>query len=309
MAEKNLSDAHFHVPFVEDLRTFVDDFARTQGFIFAQTTTPQEFVSMPERLGMPCNATQDLDQALAALNLVGIRLGLGLHPWWVPAADDALAQTLDLFDQLMPRTRFIGEVGLDFSARRVATKEQQLRALRHILARCAQDAGGDDSAQGKSSQGARDASDNDGAGADACCPRRVLSLHCVHAYDDLLALLRESGITARATCIFHWFSGSSQQLQTAQSLGCCFSVSHRMLSSKRGREYAKAIPLDRLLLETDAPYVSNPDLSHASVVPYALADLEAELSEGLSMLASVRKEDVQTIANDLNKTSIILFSE
>ena len=53
--------------------------------------------------------------------------------------------------------------------------------------------------------------------------------------------------------IFHWFSGSSAQLKRARDLGCFFSVNAFMLQTKRGREYAKAIPLDRLLIETDLP--------------------------------------------------------
>jgi len=40
----------------------------------------------------------------------------------------------------------------------------------------------------------------------------------------------------------------------------------RMLATKRGREYARQIPLDRLLLETDAPTEENEDTTAQSLV-------------------------------------------
>ena len=40
----------------------------------------------------------------------------------------------------------------------------------------------------------------------------------------------------------------------------------RMLASKRGREYARQIPLDRLLLETDAPAEANTETSAQSLI-------------------------------------------
>lgn len=53
--------------------------------------------------------------------------------------------------------------------------------------------------------------------------------------------------------IFHWFSGASDDLHRAIKLGCFFSVGPRMLASRRGREYARQIPVSQLLLETDMP--------------------------------------------------------
>ena len=69
----------------------------------------------------------------------------------------------------------------------------------------------------------------------------------------IMDMLEKYELLEDNTIIFHWFSGSSAQLKRARDLGCFFSVNAFMLQTKRGREYAKAIPLDRLLIETDLP--------------------------------------------------------
>ena len=150
-----------------------------------------------------------------------IQLGLGLHPWWIGEQH----HQLDDFMALLPQKQVVGEVGLDFSDRFQTSEEAQLLALGEILRAC-------------SEQGSK-----------------VISLHCVDAYDEMLGLLFSTDVAETCHCIFHWFSGSSDQLQSAIKLGCFFSVSERMLDTKRGRSYVAQIPRERLLIETDAPRV------------------------------------------------------
>ena len=186
-----------------------------------------------------------------------IKLAVGLHPWWVSADEGCLAEELRAFDSALPETRYVGEVGLDFSKRRIATRNAQLCAFRHIANACAKDGG------------------------------KVLSIHCVKAYDDVLSILDNSGCFVSCACIFHWFSGSFPQLAQAVDAGCFFSVSARMLETKRGREYAKAIPLRKLLLETDAPAVIDPEREHPSVL-YSYDQMRLQLVETLKRLARIR---------------------
>ena len=151
----------------------------------------------------------------------------------------------------------MGEVGLDFTKRRIATRDAQLRAFRHIANACAKDGG------------------------------KVLSIHCVKAYDDVLSILDSSGCFVSCTCIFHWFSGSFQQLEQAADAGCFFSVGARMLETKKGSEYAKAVPLRKLLLETDAPAAIDPEQEHPSVL-YSYDQMRLQLVETLRRLARIR---------------------
>ena len=194
-----------------------------------------------------------------------VRTALGLHPWWVPENAQELDVLLEEFDALLPYTQFIGEVGLDFSKRRERTRAQQLKAFRHI---------------------ACTAADNG---------TQTLSFHCVGAYPEALHELEASGCAEQCRCIFHWFSGSSQQLNRAIDLGCWFSIGERMLQAKRGREYAKAIPQNRLLLETDAPEVKDPEI-HPPAAPYSFAEQQAELQRTLLQLAELRKAQPEELS-------------
>lgn len=262
------SDAHCHVAFMADPDTFAHDAHQAHASVFAVTTTPSEY----RRLMQYGTASHYL------------ATGLGLHPWWVPSNEAALEESLCELDELFDDARFIGEVGLDYSARRVETKAHQLRAFSHVVNSCVR-----------------------GALVEEPSKRRVLSMHCAHAHDDMLSLLDQSGCAVKCDCIFHWFSGSFDHLQRAISIGCSFSVSERMLSSKRGREYAKAIPSDRLLLETDAPFVDDP-LSEDPVVPCTYKEVSEELCRTAAQLAELRNESLSDLSAALAWNASILGS-
>lgn len=264
--DRAYSDAHCHVAFMADPDTFAHDAHQAHASVFAVTTTPSEY-----RRLMQCETASH-----------HLAIGLGLHPWWVPADEAELHELLSEFDGLFDGARFIGEVGLDYSMRCVETKAHQLRAFSHIVNSCVRGALGEEPSK-----------------------RRVLSMHCVHAYDDMLSLLDQSGCAVKCDCIFHWFSGSSDHLQRAIRLGCYFSVSERMLSSKRGREYAKAIPSDRLLLETDAPFVADP-LSEDPVVPCVYGEVAEELRRTATQLAGLRNESLSDLSAALAQNASFL---
>lgn len=149
-----------------------------------------------------------------------VAVGFGLHPWWVEGPEDA-ARAVALLEERGPR--IIGEVGLDLSRRHAQTAQAQREALEAIL------------------------------GWAAAKGERLLSLHSVHAAGEVLDLLESTGAAESCTCIFHWFTGPSDQLKRAVQVGCYFSFGPRGLGTGKGREYVKAVPTKRLLLETDYP--------------------------------------------------------
>ncbi len=57
------------------------------------------------------------------------------------------------------------------------------------------------------------------------------------------------------TVILHWLTGTASDARRGVELGCYFSVNERMLASLAGRRIAAAVPTDRLLTETDGPFV------------------------------------------------------
>lgn len=268
-----LSDAHFHLGFVLDLVDFAADVQRARSLVFAASVTPGEYRDTKRALCCAFDSSETkvkatigaAEGALCRASALSrqaadppfVKLAVGLHPWWVSADECRLAEELRAFDGALPETRYVGEVGLDFSKRRIATRYAQLWAFRHIANACAKDGG------------------------------KVLSIHCVKAYDDVLSILDNSGCFVSCACIFHWFNGSFQQLGQAVDAGCFFSVGLRMLETKRGREYAKAIPLRKLLLETDAPAVIDPEREHPSVL-YSYNQMRLQLVETLKRLARIR---------------------
>lgn len=246
-----LSDAHFHLGFVSNPVDFAAKAQRAGVPVFAASVTPGEYW---DTKGALCSAADPLQPVGDSSS---IKLAVGLHPWWVSADERHLVEELCAFDGALPETQYVGEVGLDFSKRRIATRDAQLRAFRHIANACAKEGG------------------------------KVLSIHCVKAYDDVLSILDCSGCFVSCTCIFHWFSGSFRQLEQAADAGCFFSVGARMLETKKGNEYAKAIPLQKLLLETDAPAAIDPEREHPSVL-YSYDQMRVQLVEILKRLAQIR---------------------
>ncbi len=82
-------------------------------------------------------------------------------------------------------------------------------------------------------------------------------VHCRDAEDDVVAQLRKAAVRGPLQGVMHSFTGSPETAQACCSLGMHISFAG-MLTFKRNdalRQTAAAIPADRLLVETDAPYL------------------------------------------------------
>ena len=190
-----------------------------------------------------------------------IRVGLGAHPWYI--SDGRVTETdIELLLELMEQTPYLGEIGLDFSSRYCVDglQELQIKAFTKICARAAE------------------LSRND--------QPRVLSMHTVRSVDVVLDILEQTGAAQACIPIIHWFSGSSNELQRAIKLGCWFSVGEMSLKTKRGREYAKVYPKNKLLTETDLPSSDHADIDSAYIVD--------SLKRALLGLSEVRGYSVQS---------------
>lgn len=167
--------------------------------------------------------------------------GAGLHPWWLADGRCGAAE-INLLCKVAAQERFIGEVGLDFSARCAGSEPLQTQALDQLC----------------------------NALVHYPLAGRVISIHAVRSAGTVLDALESYGLLTPSpnspAIIFHWFSGTSNEFVRARNAGCYFSVNERMLATKRGREYARQIPLDRLLLETDAPAEPNTETSAQSLI-------------------------------------------
>ena len=185
-----------------------------------------------------------------------VRLAVGLHPWWVRDATDA-----DTLCELVGRARFVGEIGLDASPRRSSNWDAQLAAFERICAAC--------------------------ASMSVPPAPKVLSIHAVRAATAVLDVLERTGASERCRCVLHWFAGSSDELWRAVRLGCRFSLGERSLATRRGREYARILPANRLLTETDLPESEGARSSASDVV--------ASLERAVSSIATARETSVEEV--------------
>ena len=199
--------------------------------------------SSEARLGLfTCGVTpHDYLELAPQLSQDNIRVGLGAHPWYI--SDGRVTEKdIELLLELMGETSYIGEIGLDFSSRYCVDglQDLQVRAFTKICERAS-----------NLSQDSKP---------------RVLSMHTVRSVDAVLDILEQTGAAQACIPIIHWFSGSSEELQRAIKLGCWFSVGEMSLKTKRGREYAKVYPKNKLLTETDLPSSDHTDIDSAYIV-------------------------------------------
>lgn len=86
---------------------------------------------------------------------------------------------------------------------------------------------------------------------------RPVVIHTRLASNDTVAVLREAG-PGRVRGVMHCFSGTSAEAREALDLGFYISLSGILTFPKAAelREVAKLVPVDRLLIETDAPFLA-----------------------------------------------------
>jgi len=84
----------------------------------------------------------------------------------------------------------------------------------------------------------------------------ALVVHTREAWDDTWSVLRAEGVPART--VFHCFTGGPAEARTALDLGATLSFSGIVTFPSAGevREAAALCPLDRLLVETDSPFLA-----------------------------------------------------
>lgn len=145
-----------------------------------------------------------------------ISTALGLHPQLAHERH----HELELFDSLLPNTKYVGEIGLDGGRGYIDHMSVQLHVFKHILRRVTEHGG------------------------------RIMSIHSRGAAKSVLDELEN----ADGIPILHWFTGGKRDLQRAIDMGCWFSVGPAMLGTKKGQNLVSIMPRDRVLTESDGPF-------------------------------------------------------
>ena len=155
----------------------------------------------------------------------------GVHPHEASLCDDEACSKLDSLLQ-QPEVLACGEIGLDYFydhsprdiQKAVFTRQMEIAAARH----------------------------------------KPIVIHCrpsndsTNAWDDTLTMLRDEWARTGLGGILHCFTGELRHAQEAIDLGFLISFAGNITFPKAQpiRDAAVALPLDRMLIETDAPFLA-----------------------------------------------------
>ena len=157
-----------------------------------------------------------------AERFVGVFAVVGWHP---NCAADYSSDQIAVLDELAksPTVVAIGEMGLDYHWD-YATREQQEKCLFDQLEW-------------------------------AETIKKPIVFHCREAYDDLLTILEKRSV---GPCVVHCFGGNEEQASRALALGAYLGVDGPITFPKSDelRAVIGSAPRDRILVETDAPYLA-----------------------------------------------------
>ena len=157
----------------------------------------------------------------------GVFWAAGTHP--MSAAEEPMA-TVEELVALAAHPKFvgIGETGLDYHYTAESAEIQKVSLRLHIEA--AQETG------------------------------LPLIIHSRAADDDMATILTEGMARKPFGCVMHCFSSGPELARVTLELGCYLSMSGvaTFPKSQEIRDIFKTAPLDRILLETDAPYLAPP---------------------------------------------------
>jgi len=203
----------------------------------------------------------------------------GLHPWFVHARTPQWRTKLSALLERFPRAG-VGEIGLDrwkpglpWAGQEAIFAEQFQLAVE---------------------QG------------------RAVSIHCLQAWGALVELLEEWPKPAPGF-LLHSYGGSVELVDRLASLGAYFSFPAAFAREKkvRQREAFQRVPLDRLLVETDAP----DQLPPASLNRYPLQDQQhqplqhpANLQAIYEYLAELREVSTEDLAVRVEQNFTALFT-
>lgn len=143
-------------------------------------------------------------------------LALGFHPELAAKFNKEWI----IFQNNINRTRIIGEIGLDFTKVNPSERQIQLYIFKSIVA-LAEEKG-----------------------------NKILSIHSRKAERQTLDCLDDF----HGKVILHWYTGLKSEMKVALGRGYYFSVNINMTYSKAGQEIIQALPIENILIESDAPF-------------------------------------------------------
>ncbi|SDA11131.1 TatD DNase family protein [Ruminococcus sp. YE71] len=190
---------------------------------------------------------------------------VGIHPTYIRRAelpDDYIGQLRELAKH--PKVRAIGEIGLDYA--KDPDRDEQKRVFIEQL------------------ELARELD-------------LPVVIHCRNAYGDLPEILRKHPV--RGEC--HCFSGSAEVAKELVKMGfyIAFGGALTWENAEKPRKALAAVPLDRLLFETDAPYLApapfNYSRCQSEMIVYVAKTASEVLGVSAQELTDITRENAKRL--------------
>ncbi len=212
-----------------------------------------------------------IEGSAGALKLLRPRIygTVGFHPYHAAAYDDDAESRLEEFAGT-PGIVAVGETGLDYH-NEFASRTQQRACFERQLAL-------------------------------AVRLRLPAVIHSRDADDDTFAILRDQVPRLRG-CILHCFGGSVDFAEKCLELGCYISFAGNVTFPKAEllREAARRVPPDRLLAETDSPYLAPQPVRGKRCEPqYVLHTLQ--------YLASLKSVNADTLIRQITENACAAYN-
>lgn len=208
-----------------------------------------------------------------------LRATAGCHPHHAIDLDAAAHATISELAE-DPLVVAVGETGLDYHRNFSAPREQRLAFERQLLL--------------------------------ASRLGKPLFLHERDAHDDFMAMLREHAAAlpsqnGRPRAVLHCFTGTATQLDACLDFGLSIGITGWICDERRGvhlRELVGRIPVGRLMIETDGPYLLPRDLDPK---PASRRNEPMYLAHIARVVAALRHETVDELAAHTTATAREFF--
>ncbi len=257
-----VADSHCHL----DIADPPEDWLSVE-----EALTASAAVGVPRIVQIGCDLTGARWAAETATRHGPVVAGVALHPNEAPrlAAVDELDDALAEIDRLaeLPAVRAVGETGLDhFRTGPEGRGEQEASFRAHI-----------------------EIAKRHGI---------ALVIHDRDAHDDVLRILDEEGVPDRF--VMHCFSGDVDFARACVDRGAWLSFAGTVTfkNAQPLREALRVVPQDRVLVETDAPYLTptpyrgRPNASY--LIPLTMRVMAAERGEDLAELCAAVNRNTST---------------
>ena len=235
----------------------------------------QAIVNNITKFGLICSRLSDIDKLLEIYNRYSkdMFFTIGVHPHHANEINEEYLKKLkEVINNNNPHA--IGETGLDFF-RNLSTYEEQIFAFEEQI-------------------------------KIAIDTNKPLFLHQRDSHDDFIKILRKYSSDINKSVV-HCFTGTKEQLNDYLELDCYIGVTGWICDAKRNvqlRKTIKNIPLERLMIETDCPYLIPKNLEEK---PKNNRNEPTYLNHIANEVATLMKKDINDIREKTYKTSLSFF--